>query len=234
MKTRLLPFVRPKHRLLFSFGLSALTLQKFTSLNGNARCVVGNENTAHSKIYRLVKNRKILSNFYNLVKVSGLVTKKSLVNVDFSSFCGFETLAFAIQTQMGRALPIWANCLRYPIKFAGSQNLFILKNPRALKQALGFYPRLVFDRGFLIPILLKFLLTEKVIFYLRIKKGKSLIWVDPLGSPHKETAVKIGKRIKDTAVWLLGYKLRLVVSNLPKDGKVKEPWYIQLVSKQLI
>jgi hypothetical protein len=229
VKTRILPFVSAKHRSLFSFGLAALTFQKYSSLNSNARCVVENINTAHSKIYRLVSNKRFLFNFYNLVSMSGFVTRKSLVNVDFSSFCGFETLAFAVQTQMGRALPVWADCLTYPIKKIGSQNLFILKNIKLFKKALGFYPRFVFDRGFMIPSLIEFLLKEKVIFYLRIKKGKKLLWIDKKGNPKKQTAEQIGKKTKDTTVFLYGKRLRLVVSPVPKDpdskGK-KEPWYI--------
>lgn len=164
--------------------------------------------------------------------MSGLVARKSLINIDFSSFCGFETLAFAVQTQNGRALPIWAGCLRYPILTPGSQNLFILEKLKALKTTLGFFPKLVFDRGFLIPILLKFMLLEKIIFYLRIKKGKSLLWIDGNGNPKRLPALKIGKKTLDTKVYLYGKKLRLITSDIPKRKKGQEkrenvePWYI--------
>src|SRR5437867_267349 len=105
--TRILPFIKPKHQQMFSFGLQALTLTPYESLGSNARLVVENLSTASSKIYRLVSNKTLLSNFHRLVRETGLVTKTSLVNVDFSTFCGFQTLCFGVQTEEGRALPVW-------------------------------------------------------------------------------------------------------------------------------
>lgn len=230
MKTKIFPFILPKHKGLFEFGISALTLQRFASLNSNARQVIENVSTAHSKIYRLVRNPKMLLNFHNLICKLDFIKRNSLVNVDFSSFCGFETLGFAVQTQNGRALPVWVDCLTYPIEKPGSQNLFIIKKLKAFKKALGFYPGFVLDRGFMIPILIQFMLVEKIIFYLRIKKGKSLLWVDKKGNPRKLSALKIGKKTKDTFIWLYGKKARLVISRLPKRDKRSdhklEPWYI--------
>ncbi len=146
--TRLLAHILPKHKKLFAFGIQALTLTAYESLGSNARLVVKNVSTASSKIYRLTINTNLIKDFSHLVQVSGLVTKLSLVNVDFSTFCGFQTLCFAVQTGKGRALPVWNNCITYPIKTVGSQNIFVLEEIKAFGKTLAFYPRFVFDRGF--------------------------------------------------------------------------------------
>src|SRR3989338_10696388 len=88
--TRILLGVKPKHHQVFSFGLQALTLTPYESLGSNARLVIKNICTASSKIYRLVSNKTVVNNFPILVARSGLVQKASLVNVDFSTFCGFQ------------------------------------------------------------------------------------------------------------------------------------------------
>lgn len=219
----ILPNVSLKHKNLFKFGISAFSLTAFNSLNSNARMVVENANTASSKVYRLVSNQKILDNFPRLLKLSHLVNKDSLVNVDFSTFCGFETLAFGVQTNLGRAIPIWNNCLTYPIQEPGSQNLFVISEIKKLGSILGFYPRFVFDRGFWIPDMIKFFLKENITFYLRIKAGKLLEYEESLKS-----AKSLGKITKDTQVKLYGYSLRLIISPPPsKNGKkLKERWYI--------
>jgi len=223
----ILPNVSLKHKNLFKFGISAFSLASFNSLNSNARMIIKNTNTASSKVYRLVSNQKILDNFPQLLKVSNLVNKDSLVNVDFSTFCGFETLAFGVQTNMGRAIPIWNNCLTYPIWEPGSQNTFVIDEIKAFGAALGFYPGFVFDRGFWIPDMIKFFLKDQITFYLRIKVGKLLECEDGIKS-----ARALGKLRKDTQVKLYGYSLRLIVSPPPpkviQKGKKQssERWYI--------
>src|SRR6266705_5082865 len=166
--TRILSLIKPKHQQMFSFGLQALTLTPYESLGSNARLVVETLLTASSKIYRFVSNKTLLSNFHRLVRESGLVKKTSLVNVDFSTFCGFQALCFGVQTEKGRALPVWNASITYPITFVGSQNIFVLEQIKTFGKTLGFYPRFVFDRGFWIPIVMKYLLKNKILFYLRI------------------------------------------------------------------
>lgn len=187
-----------------------------------------NINTASSKVFRLVSNQKILDNFPKLLVSSKLVNKTSLVNIDFSTFCGFETLSFGVQTNEGRAIPIWANCLTYPIKEVGSQNLFVLEEIKSFGSCLGFYPRFVFDRGFWIPDLIKFFLEGNIIFYLRIKQGKLLEET----SGQIKSAKALGKITKDAQIKLYGKTLRLVISPPPPKqvikmvGKKAERWYI--------
>ena len=190
--------------------------------------VIANESTAQSKIFRLTSKEKILEYFPKLLTKLNLVNKTSLVNVDFSTFCGFETLAFGVQTNEGRAIPVWANCLTYPIKEVGSQNLFVIDEVKALGEALGFYPRFVFDRGFWIPDMIKFFLEEKITFYLRIKQGKLLEQVDG----QVKSAKALGKLMKDIQIKQYGETVRLIVSPPPpgklikKEGKLVERWYI--------
>lgn len=193
--------------------------------------MIENVNTASSKVYRLVSNQKILLDFERVLKQSNLVTRLSLVNVDFSTFCGFETLAFAVQTHLGRAIPVWANCLTYPIKETeiSSQNRFVVDEIEKFGSVLGFFPGFVFDRGFWIPELMKFMLGRKISFYLRIKRGQKLEWK----TDKKTKAVYIGRFTKDISVNIFGHKMRLVISPLPKPQKTKqkttgksERWYI--------
>lgn len=220
ISTNILPKVKPKHQQLFQFGIKAFSLTAFTSLNSNARVIIENVNTASSKVYRLVSNEGILSDFESVLKSSSLVQRDSLVNIDFSTFCGFETLSFAVQTKLGRAIPVWANCITYPIKEVGSQNKFVLGEIEKFGEILGFFPSFVFDRGFWIPELMKFMLERKITFYLRIKQGQKL--ERKIGKKTK--AVTISKYTKDTTITLFGYQMRLVISPLPQ--KSKERWYI--------
>lgn len=221
----ILPNVLPKHQDLFKFGIQAFSLTSFNSLNSNARVVIENINTASSKVYRLVSNTRILNNFSRLLSLNNLVSKISLVNIDFSTFCGFETLSFGVQTGLGRAIPVWANCLTYPISEIGSQNLFVISEIKRFGSILGFYPRFVFDRGFWIPDMIKFFLEDRITFYLRIKQGKLL-----QGTEGKiKSAKALGKLAKDVQINLYGENVRLVVSPPPpkEKGKIlQERWYI--------
>lgn len=236
--TRILPFVRPQHLKLFSFGIQALSLTPYTSLGSNARQIITNVSTAGSKIYRLVSNKKMLKNFHKILTTSGIVTRDSFVNVDFSTFCGFQALVFAVQTGKGRALPVWNNSLTYPIEKPGSQNIFVLEEIKKFGACLGFFPGFVFDRGFWIPCVMKFLMEQKHPFYLRIKQGQHLEWMPQRKRRKKEkqrktrTALLIGAETKDARITLFGYKMRLIVSPPPpkqknsKKTQNTERWYI--------
>lgn len=132
-------------------------------------------------------------------------------------------------TGAGRAIPIWNNCITYPIEFVGSQNQFVLTELKKFGKTLGFYPRFVFDRGFWIPVVMQFLLKKNIIFYLRIKQGQSLHW-NKYGKAQK--AKIIGRYTKDTEFTLFGYKMRLIVSppppkqTNPKKQQNTQHWYI--------
>lgn len=215
--TKILSQIGKRHKKLFSFGFQALSLQEFTSLNGNARSIVPNRSTAESKIFRLVSNKTIPADFSHLASTLGLVGPTDIVNVDFSTFCGFEVLTFAKQTVRGRAIPLYFNLLTYPITDETSQTVFVMGEIARFKKIFGFCPPLVFDRGFTLPLLVQFLIREKITFYLRMKKDKYVTYRDrdlPLRClPWWEN---------DTTVTVYDHDVRIVRS--PKKGD--EPWYI--------
>jgi hypothetical protein len=229
--TKILPTIKKQHVTLFIFGIKALSLTAYDSLGSNARQIVENTCTASSKMYRLVSNKTMVNNFHLLVKILG-ITRESFINVDFSTFCGFQTLAFAKQTGQGRALPVWNDCLTYPIEKEGSQNIFVLEQIQKFGKTLGFFPRFVFDRGFWIPCVMKFFLRRKILFYLRIKKGQHLAWAQSKQSKKGKKAYIIGNHTKDAVITVFGYRMRLIVSPPPpkqinpKKPQNTQPWYI--------
>jgi len=232
--TRFSPFVTRKHQALFIFGLQALCFTPYKSLGSNARLLIENVNTANAKMFRLVGKKTMVHNFRKILVASGLVNKNSYVNVDFSTFCGFQALVFAVQTHMGRALPVWNNSLTYPIEHAGSQNIFVLEEIKAFGRILGFFPRFVFDRGFWIPCVMKFLLKNRIPFFLRIKAGQHLEWerTTKRRKKKKNKARVIGQTTKDARITLFGYHLRLIISPPPPEQTNKKKkqniqrWYI--------
>lgn len=213
----LLKHIEKKHKKLFSFGFLALSLQSFTSLNSNARTVCSNRSTAESKIFRLVRKEKIRGYFPKIASSLDLIRENDIVNVDFSSFCGFEVLTFAKQTILGRALPLFFGILKYPIESELSQTLFIIERIKEFKKIFGFYPKLVFDRGFTLPLLVKFLLKENILFYIRMRKDKLVYYQEKLlplrNLPWFE---------RDCQIYVYDHDLRMVVS----ETKGTEPWYI--------
>jgi hypothetical protein len=220
IQSNLLPHVTLKHMKLFNFGLKAFSLSPFASLASNARQTISNRNTAHSKLFRLVSNKRIIHNFHTILYHIHLVKKHSLVNVDFSTFCGFQTLAFGVQTGKGRAIPVWADCITYPITDETSQNIFIIDQMKKFKDVLGFYPSFVFDRGFMIPELIKFMVNNNIVFYVRIKAGKN---VRVSKEDTKRAAVEKLKD-NDSSIWVYGAQLRVIRSEKPDNEN--EPWYI--------
>ncbi len=226
LQEKILPNISKRHQKLFIFGFEALTIRPYVSLNGNSRITVKNRSTAQSKIYRLVSKPKILSYFPQLVARLGLVTDKDIVNVDFSTFGGFQVLTFAKQTHLGRAIPLYISTITYPIESEGSQTIFIKQTIREFISLLGFSPHLVFDRGFESPYLVPFLVKEQIPFTIRFKKDKHVLYnlkeIPMRNLPWFE---------KDCMVEIYeGIKLRVVVSEKQSDrvdseGKT-EPWYL--------
>lgn len=222
IQEKFIPAVSKKHLHLFRFGIAALTLSPFRSLNSNARVAVKNTNTAYTKMYRLTKQKKLLSVFPAIMKSFLFVKPESVVAIDFSTFCGFQVLTFAVQTHVGRAIPVYFEVITYTIEKETSQNIFIEQACRHLGEILGFYPRFVLDRGFAIPSLITFFMKEQIIFYVRCKASKHVLMPKADGT---EQSLKISK-IKQFDQHVLVYDkiLRLVISNKP--AKNKEPWYL--------
>jgi hypothetical protein len=231
-----LPSVSLRHLKLFNFGLRTLSLPNFESLNSNARVWGGvdKRSTAETKMYRLLKNERILQIFTRILKGLSLLTPDSFVNIDFLTFTKgwkhpeFQVLAFGLQTFLGRAIPLYFNTIQYPIKTVGSQNVFIIDTIKKFGKIFGFYPQFVLDRGFAIPDLIRFFAEEGVTYALRSKSGKTVTII-----PMREfkDMDEIDKRIKmkhikekDIMVKVYGLPQHLIISD--DNGKDKEPWYI--------
>lgn len=219
-----------------TFGITALALKPIVSCNANARMTGIVRGTAESKMSRLLSNTKLPLAMAGIVASLGLVTEYSHVNVDHSDFNGLIALAFAVQTRIGRALPIFLETsysgklssrddapkrtqkLRASYKaLAGNETKRTIVSLKTLKSTLGFWPKLVFDRNFGGRDIIQFLNREKATFYVRMKAGRL---VEITG---KQLLLKDAKRA-DELVTIAGLKLRLVRSH--KNGKNEEPWYI--------
>jgi hypothetical protein len=83
-------------------------------------------------------------------------------------------------------------------------------------QELGFWPRLVFDRGFGGMPLVRVLMRHQSIFYVRLKAGRQVHLGDVVLPVSDLTD-------RDTVVYLGEFRLRVVRSEDPVSG---EPWYI--------
>lgn len=131
-------------------------------------------------MYRLLKNETMQTVGATILNSFSWITTKSMVNVDFSTFSAgwmypeFQVLTFGLQTQLGRAVPLFFDIIQYPIKTAGSQNIFIIQAIKKLKSILGFYQQFILDRGFAILFLIDFFIQEGITFYVRSKSGKTL------------------------------------------------------------
>ncbi len=223
-----------------SFGIAALSLTRLTSCNANARTTGISRGTAESKMSRLLKNSKLPSTMATIVAKLELVTQHSYVNVDHSDFNGLVALVFAVQTKIGRALPIFQEssysgklsarsdapkrtkllraCFEALTENETKRTIASLKTLRAM---LGFWPRLVFDRGFGSKEIIRLLAKEEATFYIRLKASRyAEIAGQGNGLPFP---IKGSKRV-DELVTIAGLKLRVIRS--PRNGKDNEPWYI--------
>ncbi len=218
-QANILLHIQKRHRKLFTFGYSSLTLSHFQSLNSNARMVVQNRSTAESKMYRLVSNTKILSYFPSLLSSLRLVKSADRINVDFSTFCGFQVLTFARQTSLGRAMPLYIAAITYPIENPGSQTQFIIKEVNQVAKLLTFPVHFVFDRGFELPYLASSLVENRVTFTIRMRKDKHVLYqlkdIPLRNIPWFENDVLVG---------IYGEILRIVRSDKKKG--MAEPWFL--------
>ncbi len=202
---------------LYRFGFWALTTERVTSMRGNARQVVENANTAKTKAWRLLKNRRWRLVIPALLVDLKLVTDASIVCLDFSDFHGWQILTFAMQTHRGRAIPIYFDIIKYPIT-EKSQNIFIVSAIEEFVKTVGCRPKLVMDRGFACPHIIKYLCTQSHPFVVRVKGCKQF--------RNLKNRLFKTRNTKKNDQEIRGYtkKLRLVVSDKLKG--MKEPWYL--------
>lgn len=224
----------------FNFGIQAFALKPFQSAGSNARSVVRNTNTATTKADRLLANLQLAERLSIASDALHLVKPRSFVNVDHSDMHGLTALVGAVQTRNGRAIPCMVEttyALHIPADGSSkstprSQRLRLAMSQARRDQSftghtidalqtmadrLGFWPKLVFDRGFGNGSIVTHLAAEGCTFYVRLKGGR---FVDFDG--HR-TEVKQLKE-KDATIQLFGLTLRVIRS--PKSRRAKEPWYI--------
>jgi DDE family transposase len=237
VQMKVLPVVPKIWRRQFLFGYKAVALKPITSLNANARSVVSNRNTAESTMTRTLHNDGLPgvlgTAVAKLATEAGLLTPTSLVNCDHSDFDGLVAFVCAVQTGRGRAVPVFANTSysgkltalhdapprKRRMRRAYNQQEHMLYEQTALDLAdfadtLGFWPRLVFDRGFSGAPLVRFLVGHGVTFYARMKAGRLV----------DDGYFKVSQLpSNDALVMFEEMKLRVVRSRTPSTG---EPWYI--------
>lgn len=236
-QTKFMPSVPKRWNKQFSFGLQAFGLKPFQSAGSNARSVVPNAHTAATKADRLLANAKLAGHLGTVFDQLGLVRPSSFVNVDHSDMHGLTALVGAVQTRNGRAIPAmvettYASTIpsasdkpkwqRFRAAMVTSRRIQSLTGHtidalQDFHDRLGFWPRLVFDRGFGNESLVTHLAAEGCIFYIRLKAGR-FVELEGQKTEVKELAEK------DATVRLFGLTLRVIRS--PKSRRAKEPWYI--------
>lgn len=238
IQNQLLPSVPSRWQHQLWFGLQAYGLRAFQSAAGNARMVGTNVHTATRKAERLFQNTHLTDELGVVWDSLGLVKPSSLVNVDHSDMNGLTALVGAVQTRKGRAIPCMVETTysdRLSARDDAPPRRKLLRRARAearqwqsftghtidalqdFHDRLGFWPKLVFDRGFCNESIVTHLQVEGATFYVRLKAGR---FVDFDG---QRTEVKQLQE-KDATVQLFGLTLRVIRS--PKNRRASEPWYI--------
>ncbi len=238
IQKQLLPSVPSRWQKQFDFGLQAYGLKAFQSAAGNARMTAEKPRTGIRKSERLFQNLGLADALGSAFDSLGLVKPSSFVNVDHSDMNGLTALVGAVQTRNGRAIPCFVETT-YSDRLPSHQNAAPRK--KALRAArakerqlqsftghtidalqdfadrLGFWPRLVFDRGFGNESIVEHLSSAGATFYIRLKSGR---YIELDGNRLQIQHLKD----KDAIIQLYGLTLRVIRS--PRDGKNDEPWYI--------
>jgi hypothetical protein len=207
-----------KLRLLYEFGIFALSCSRIMSIRGNARCHIGNHHTAKSKAFRLLNHDAFTSLIPELLQSLSLVHWNSIISLDFSDFHGWQVLTFALHTRKGRAIPVYFEIIRYPLT-KDWQNVFIKEAVEHFVSLVGCTPMIVMDRGFACPSIAEYLADTCHPFIIRIKQCKQY---ETLSTHRKVKANNAPKG--DLRVCIYNKKLRLVISDL-KPG-MDERWYL--------
>jgi hypothetical protein len=166
-----------------------------------------------------------------------LVKPSSFVSIDHSDMHGLTALVGALQTRKGRALPVMIEAtyalqipahspspskqrLRTAMKVARRTQSFTghtIDSLQDFADRLGFWPKLVFDRGFDNESIMTHLAAEGATFYIRLKAGRFVTY------DGERIEIRHLKE-RDTTIELFGLTLRVVRSS--KSRRAKEPWYI--------
>lgn len=238
IQKQLLPSVPSRWQKQFDFGLQAYGLKAFQSAAGNARMTAKKPRTGIRKSERLFQNLGLADVLGSAFDSLGLVKPNSFVNVDHSDMNGLTALVGAVQTRNGRAIPCFVETTysdRLPSDQSAPPRKKALRVARAEERRfrsftghtidalqdfadrLGFWPKLVFDRGFGNESIVEHLYSAGATFYIRVKAGR---YIEFNGNRLQIQHL----REKAATVQLYGLTLRVIRS--PRDGKNDEPWYI--------
>jgi hypothetical protein len=236
IQEKFIPALPEYWRHQFRFGVQALTLKPFVSLASNARQTVAHPDTAGTTMDRLASNQGLAKNLARVVANLGMITPKSILACDHSVLNGLMTFMAAIQTGKGRAIPCLVETLyaqQLPATSTAPKRKQKLRQARKeasiriydqalavleeLAGTLGFWPRLVFDRGFGGLPFIRPLVAHGAIFYIRIK-------VDRLVELGGQELKALELPADDTKITLDGMELRVIRSDQPDDDG--EPWLI--------
>jgi hypothetical protein len=146
-----------------------------------------------------------------LLKAAAVVQKESIIAIDFSTFSRWQVLMFAVQTRNGRAIPVFFKIITYPIE-KDSQNIFIVEAIEQFVEVVGCRPKLVFDRGFACPYIIKHLAQQNHIFVIRMKGGKHVV----VG--HNKPCQARDVVCNDVVVTAYELSLRLITSDEPNNS----------------
>lgn len=246
VKEQILPHVPKKWLPQVTFGTNALALHHLVSCNANARMTGVARGTAETKMARLLANARLPSALASIAADLNLVTPHSFVNVDHSDFSGLVALVFAVQTRIGRALPIFLET-SYSGKLSARDDVpkrtkmlraqyealddneteRTIASLKTFREAFGFWPRLVFDRNFGSQDIVRHLVKQEATFYIRLKASRL---VKLTGDDKGVVRVSTAKRA-DEQVVIAGMTLRVIRSPRPRNESGKktqdtEPWYI--------
>lgn len=221
IQSKIWPEIGLKLWPMFSLGINALSLSKFDSLNSNARIVKGT--VGMLQMHRLVK-KDWLTIFTRILVKLFKITDNSLINIDFTIFDPFVVLCFALQTKSGRAIPLWIEIIKYPIK-KDSQNIFILKSLGKFLNIINCRPGIVADRGFIGEYLINGFIKSGLKFYVRMKAGKSVV----RELKNKDRVISLRNvNWLDFRAAIYNQKLRVIRSSKTLQRKLDLPecWYI--------
>ncbi len=208
VQSNLLPNIPSKWRHQFEFGIQAFTL---------------------------TRNNGLAEGISAAVCDLGLIKPASIVACNHSDFNGLSAFVGAVQTKKGRAVPCLIDTtysLGLPAHDQPSKRKQALRQARkepgetlyehaavaleAFAVHLGFWPRLVFDRGFGGKDFVRTLVRHQATFYVRLKAGRLV----ELGAQRRRVSELSAV---DERIQLAGMSLRIIRSTKTKQG---EPWYI--------
>ncbi len=240
IQKQLTPAIPRRWQKQFNFGLQAYGLKTFQSAAGNARMSGFKPATALRKAERLFKNTQLTDQLGAAFDRLNLVKPTSFVSVDHSDMNQLTALVGAIQTRKGRSIPCFVETT-YSDRIPSERSEHSTPRKTSLRAArvtarrtqsftghtidslqdfadrLGFWPKLVFDRGFGNESIITHLAAEEAIFYIRMKAGR---YVEYDGQRVEIRHIEDN----DQLIELFGLTLRVIRS--PKSRRAKQPWYI--------